>query len=251
MTEEGKKGKGNAPGPGETGRRRDESFKLWGGLPRSRDPEGGRLKLPLSWREALGELMAGNRRFIGTMKESTVERTPERRMEVADEQTPFAVILSCADSRVSPEIVFDQWIGDLFVVRIAGNIVNPPHYGILGSIEYGVATLGANLVMVLGHSRCGAVTAAVQAVETGIEFPGSIASIIDTITPAVESARKMPGDLLQNSVMENVRLSVEKIETASPILTPLIKGGTVKVVGGKYDLVTGEVTLYTDVDSPA
>ena len=247
MSEDEKEGKGNGPG----GRRKDESFKLWSGLPRSRDPEGGRLKRPLSWQDALAELIDGNKRFIGTMKESTVERTPERRMEVADEQTPFAVILSCADSRVSPEIVFDQWIGDLFVVRIAGNIVNPPHYGILGSIEYGVSTLGANLVMVLGHSRCGAVTAAVQAVETNMEFPGSIASIIDTITPAVESAKKLPGDLLQNSVMENVRLSVEKIETASPILTPLIESGTVKVVGGKYDLVTGEVTLYTGVDKPA
>jgi len=251
MSEDEKEGKGKTPGQGGPGRIKDESFKLWGGLPRSRDPEGGRLKRPLSWQDALAELIDGNRRFIGTMKESTVERTPERRMEVADEQTPFAVILSCADSRVSPEIVFDQWIGDLFVVRIAGNIVNPPHYGILGSIEYGVATLGANLVMVLGHSRCGAVTAAVQAVETGVEFPGSIASIIDTITPAVRSAAKMPGDLLQNSVMENVRLSVKKIETASPILTPLIKSGTVRVVGGKYDLVTGEVTLYTDIDTPA
>lgn len=244
MAEDEKKGKG------ESGRIKDESFKLWQGLPRPRDPEARRLKRPMSWKDALSELMAGNRRFIGSKNESTVERTPERRMEVADEQTPFAVILSCADSRVSPEIIFDQWIGDLFVVRIAGNIVNPPHYGILGSIEYGVAALGANLVIVLGHSRCGAVTAAVQAVETGMEFPGSIASIIDTITPAVKNAQKMPGDLLLNSVRENVRLSVEKIETASPVLTPLIKSGTVKVIGGKYDLITGEVTLFTDTNPP-
>ena len=110
--------------------------------------------------------MAGNKRFVQSMKDSCVQRTPDRRMEVAEGvQTFFAVILACADSRVAPEIIFDQWIGDLFVVRVAGNIVSPANYGgFWGSIEYGVKALGVNLIMVIGHSRCGAVEGAVKAV---------------------------------------------------------------------------------------
>ena len=198
---------------------------------------------PVTSEEALKELMAGNKRFVQSMKDSCVQRTPDRRMEVAEGQNPFAVILACADSRVAPEIIFDQWIGDLFVVRVAGNIVSPANYGILGSIEYSVKALGVNLIMVLGHSRCGAVEGAVKAVKTDATYPGSIEDIIKAIQPSVEKAKGEPGDLLQNAILENVRLGVSKLNQLGPVIAPMVKEGKVKVVGGNYDLVSGEVTL--------
>lgn len=198
---------------------------------------------PMTGDEALKELLDGNKRFIQSMKDSCVLRTPDRRMEVAEGQNPFAVILACADSRVSPEIIFDQWIGDLFVVRVAGNIATPQNYGILGSIEYGVKALGVNLVMVLGHSRCGAVEGAIKALKTGTAYPGSIGTIVQAIKPSVERAEGEPGDLLQNAILDNVRLGVSRISGSDPVIAPLVKEGKVKVVGGNYDLVSGEVTL--------
>ncbi|MFI5322288.1 MAG: carbonic anhydrase [Thermodesulfobacteriota bacterium] len=201
------------------------------------------VKSPMTSDEAIKELLAGNKRFIYSMKESCVERTPERRMEVVEGQNPFAIILACADSRVSPEIIFDQWIGDLFVVRVAGNIVSPSNYGIVGSIEYGVKALGVNLIMVLGHSRCGAVEAAIKALKTGASYPDSIETIVTTIEPAAVKAKKEPGDLLQNSILENVRQGVGKLGNWDPVIAPMVKEGKVKVVGGNYDLVTSEVLL--------
>ena len=198
---------------------------------------------PMTSEEALQELLAGNKRFVQSINDRCVQRTPERRMEVAEGQHPFAVILACADSRVSPEIIFDQWIGDLFVVRVAGNIVSPANYGILGSIEYGVKALGVQLIMVLGHSRCGAVEGAIQALKAGTTYPGSIEDIIKAIHPAVEKAQGVPGDLLQNAILENVRLGVSKLHNLDPVIAPMVKEGKVKVVGGNYDLVSGEVTL--------
>jgi carbonic anhydrase len=198
---------------------------------------------PLSAEAALQELLAGNTRFVQSIKDSCVQRTPERRMEVAAGQHPFAVILACADSRVSPEIIFDQWIGDLFVVRVAGNIVSPANYGILGSIEYGVKALGVNLIMVLGHSGCGAVQGAIKAFKAGTTYPGAIEDIIKAIQPAVEKVQGAPGDLLQNAILENVRLGISQLHNLEPVIAPLVKAGKVKVVGGSYDLVAGEVTL--------
>jgi carbonic anhydrase len=198
---------------------------------------------PMTSEEALTELMAGNKRFVQSINDSCVQRTPERRMEVAAGQHPFAVILACADSRVSPEIIFDQWIGDLFVVRVAGNIVSPANYGILGSIEYGVTALGVKLIMVLGHSRCGAVDGAMKALQDGTTYPGAIADIMKAIQPSVEKAQGAPGDLLQNAILENVRLGVSKLHNLEPVIAPVAKEGKVKVVGGSYDLVSGEVAL--------
>lgn len=198
---------------------------------------------PMTSDQALKELMAGNKRFINSMNESCMQSTLEHRMKVAEGQNPFAVILACADSRVPPEIIFDQWIGDLFVVRVAGNIVTPQNYGILGSIEYGVAALGVNLIMVLGHSRCGAVDSAIKAIKSGTAYPGSIGTIVQAIKPSVEKAKSEPGDLLQNAIQENVRLGVSRINGTDPVIAPMVKEGKVKVVGGNYDLVTGEVTL--------
>jgi carbonic anhydrase len=191
--------------------------------------------------QALTKLMEGNKRYLKAPKPEHARRTEERRIEVAETQNPFAVILACADSRVAPEVIFDQGIGDLFVVRVAGNIVNPTNYGVLGSIEYGVLVLGAPLIMVLGHSRCGAVAGAIETLQKGTKFPGSINNIVATIGPAVEAAKDQPGDLLQNSILSNVRMGVNKLNGSVPVIADLVKEGKVKIVGANYDLKTGEV----------
>jgi len=192
--------------------------------------------------EALQALMEGNKRFANSMKKGP-GRSAERRREVAAGQNPFVVILACADSRVAPELIFDQGIGDLFVVRVAGNIVNPVNYGIQGSLEFGVLALGAPLIMVLGHSGCGAVAGAIDALQKGTQFPGSINNIVQTIEPAVVKAKGEKGDLLHNSIISNVQIGVDKLNNSDPVISDLIKKGKVKVVGANYDLKTGEVKL--------
>jgi len=194
--------------------------------------------------EALKKLMEGNRRFVDSLKKSP-RRTVEVRKEVAQGQTPFAAILACADSRVAPEIIFDQGLGDLFIVRVAGNIVNPSNYGVLGSLEFGVLALGASVIMVLGHSRCGAVAGAIEGVQKGTEFPGSINNIVNTIGPAVEAVKDEPGDLLDNSIVSNVKLGVDKLKGSVPVLADKVREGKVKIVGANYDLFTGEVKIVT------
>lgn len=206
----------------------------------ARAAEGGK---PKNGEEALKLLMDGNKRFADSYKKGYLRRTPERREEIAQGQNPFAVILACADARVPPEIIFDQGLGDLFVVRVAGNIVDKENYGIQGSIEYGVKALGAPLVMVLGHSRCGAVTGAIQALRKGSTFPGSIQNIVTAIEPAVEKAKKEQGDLLHNSIISNVSMGVTKLTNSQPVIAPMVQAKEVKIVGANYDLVTGEVTL--------
>lgn len=195
--------------------------------------------------QALEKLMEGNKRYLKTPKPGHVRRAEERRLEVAERQNPFAVILACADSRVAPEIIFDQGIGDIFVVRVAGNIVNPTNYGVLGSIEYGVLVLGAPLIMVLGHSRCGAVAGAFEALKKGTKFPGSINNIVNTIKPAVEAVKGQPGDFLQNSILSNIRMGVNKLNGSVPVIADLVKEGKVKIVGANYDLKTGEVEIVS------
>ncbi len=205
---------------------------------------GQETKRPETADEALKALMDGNARFVESMIKAP-RRSAERRKEVALGQAPFAAILACADSRVAPEILFDQGIGDLFVVRVAGNIVNPTNYGIQGSLEFGVLALGAPLIMVLSHSSCGAVAGAISALQKGTEFPGSINDIVQTIKPAVEIAKKEKGDLLHNSTIANVQLGVEKLKTSDPVISDMVKKGKVKVVGANYDLKTGEVKLIS------
>ena len=193
--------------------------------------------------QALEKLMKGNKRYINAPDSDHARRTAERRLEVAEGQNPFAVILACADSRVAPEVIFDQGIGDIFVVRVAGNIVNPTNYGVLGSIEYGVLVLGSPLIMVLGHSRCGAVAGAIEALEKGTKFPGSIDNIVTTIKPAVEAVKGEPGDLLENSILSNVQMGVNKLNGSAPVIADMVKEGKVKIVGANYDLKTGEVKI--------
>ena len=212
------------------------------GLLSAPEAQADESKRPQNADEALQALMEGNKRFVNSLKKGP-GRSSKRRKEVAAGQNPFVAILACADSRVAPEILFDQGIGDLFVVRVAGNIVNPTNYGIQGSLEFGVLALGAPLIMVLGHSECGAVAGAIEALQKGTEFPGSINNIVQTIEPAVERAKTEKGDLLHNSIISNVQIGVDKLNNSDPVISDLVKKGKVKVVGANYDLKTGEVKL--------
>jgi carbonic anhydrase len=182
--------------------------------------------------EALARLLEGNARFVSGSPEAP-GRDELRRNEQADGQTPFAVILGCSDSRVPPEIVFDQGIGDLFVVRVAGNIAVEDVT--LASIEFGVAILGCPLVMVLGHERCGAVKAAVDAVVEHRDVEGRLAALVLPIVSAVEaSSGATPDQLLEAAVKQNVRRQVARLDDAFVETT---------VVGARYDLRSGRVAL--------
>ncbi|WP_218080427.1 carbonic anhydrase [Anthocerotibacter panamensis] len=195
----------------------------------------------LSADQALERLMEGNKRFIAG-KAIGVDRSLNRVQEVAKGQNPFAVLLSCADSRVPGELLFDQGFGDLFVTRVAGNFIDD---NLLGSIEFAAQVLGAPLIFVLGHERCGAVQAAVSAVKEGKTFPGHLANFVEAIRPAAESVKDQPGDLVENTIKANVLRQVERLKRSQPILSKLVDAGKLKVVGGRYDLDTGEVTLFT------
>ncbi|MGI0487778.1 carbonic anhydrase [Pantanalinema rosaneae CENA516] len=186
--------------------------------------------------QALQELMTGNQRFA-TNKRTNPHQTLVRVEQVASGQAPFAAILGCADSRVVSEIAFDQGIGDLFVVRVAGNIAITEA---IASLEYAAGVLGSPLIMVLGHRRCGAVDAAVK----GGEYPGMIDSFIYAINAAVESSAGKSGDRLDNAIQENIKLQVRRIKL-SPVVADLINKGKLKVVGGYYDLNTGVVSLVS------
>lgn len=190
--------------------------------------------LALSPDDALQKLMEGNQRFIRHQPQYP-DQSAARLQEVAQAQHPFATILSCADSRVPAEIIFDQGIGDIFDVRIAGNISTPES---LGSIEYAVALLGTPVLMVLGHERCGAVTAAVQ----NEALPGEIGSFVKAILPAVERVKDQPGDAVENAVVANVNYQIEQLRR-SPLLLARLQSGQLKIVGGRYDLDTGSVTI--------
>lgn len=193
--------------------------------------------------QALALLKEGNRKFVADIP-APVERSRERRLSIARSQTPFAVLVSCSDSRVPPELLFGRGLGDLFIVRNAGNTVDT---AALGSIQYAVAELGVPLVMVLGHQRCGAVAAAASAVKEGTNFPGSIGQMIEPIIPAVISAQKKEGDLVENAVRDNVRRVVARLRTASePMLMDPLKAGKLRIVGARYGLDDGEVDFFDE-----
>ena len=186
--------------------------------------------------EALQKLMDGNKRFVEN-KRQYPNQNMMRVTEVAQTQKPFACILGCGDSRFPAELLFDQGIGDLFVCRVAGNVVTPEEKG---SLEFGTLVLGALLVFVIGHENCGAVKAAIQ----GGELPGQIGSLTQAIKPAVETSKNQPGDKVENAVKENVRLQIENLKK-SPVITQLIQEGKLNVVGGYYDLDTGAVSMVS------
>jgi carbonic anhydrase len=189
--------------------------------------------------EAVSKLKEGNGRYIsGNLQHPG--QTTERRAELAKDQHPFAVILSCSDSRVPPEIVFDQGLGDLFVVRVAGNVIDD--HG-LGSIEYAVDHLGARLIVVLGHQSCGAVKAAKETIAAKGKAPGHIQSLVTAIQPVVETTAK---DDLDTTVKANVKHVVQALRSSKPILKAKVDSGEVQVIGGYYSLDTGAVSLLDE-----
>ncbi|WP_456387301.1 carbonic anhydrase [Desulfolithobacter sp.] len=185
--------------------------------------------------EAIERLLEGNRRFV-TAEITHPHQDPTRRMALNQGQAPFAAVLACADSRVPPEVIFDQGLGDLFVVRVAGNIINDQ---ILGSLEYACGHLGTPLIMVMAHSCCGGI----GAVASGAELEGHIASLVPEIQPAVERVKGQPGDLVDNAAMEVARTTAEKLRHSEPVLKKLVADGRVKVVSAFYELESGEVKL--------
>ncbi|MEG4351336.1 carbonic anhydrase [Microcoleus sp. LAD1_D3] len=186
---------------------------------------------------ALQKLMDGNQRFVDKKRQSPNQDLP-RLLEVAVAQKPFAAILGCADSRFPSEIIFDQGLGDLFVCRVAGNVATPEE---IGSLEFGTLVLGAKVLVVIGHKRCGAVDATIK----GAQVPGQIGSLLDAIKPAVESSKNQTGDKLENASKANVVLQANKLK-ASPVISKLIAENKLKVVGGYYDLDTGRVTILSE-----
>jgi carbonic anhydrase len=192
--------------------------------------------------EELTDLVEGNKRFMSGQATGP-RRRPEDFAALAQGQNPTAVVLSCSDSRVPPELVFDQGVGDLFVVRVAGNVVVKAGFTVKGSIEYAVAELGTSLIMVLGHSGCGAIKAAIQHIDAHDTLPGSINELVDILKPVVARVRNKGGDLLANAIRANVEAGVDRLNTLAPVLAPAVKQGRLKVVGGVYDLATGAVTM--------
>ena len=192
------------------------------------------LRRPSTPEEALERLMAGNARFVAGETRQP-RRTMERVEALAGGQSPFAAILGCADSRVPPELLFDEGFGDIFTVRVAGNVATPEE---IASLEYAVAVLGSKVVMVLGHSSCGAVQAAMD----GGPVPGQISALYTQITPYVQGA----GDDVGLAVEDNVRAQARRLRTSSPVIGGAIESGDVAVVGGVYGLEDGRVRVLED-----
>ena len=233
----------------------------------SRAAEGTDGERPMiSPTEAISRLKEGNGRFIaGNMQHPhessderafiaknsyenpdaiplgmTSEQAAKRRSELTKSQHPFAIILSCSDSRVPPELVFDEGLGDLFIVRVAGNVLNDEG---LGSIEYGVDVLGARLIVVLGHQSCGAIDAAMKTVAAKGKAPGHIQSLVTAIKPVVDSTPKAD---LETMIKANVKHVADALRSSKPILKGKVDSGDVQVIGGYYALDTGAVTFLEE-----
>jgi carbonic anhydrase len=193
----------------------------------------------ISGDEALQRIMAGNARYLAN--NTHVRDFAAGRAARVSNHRPVASILSCADARVGPEFVLDQGPGDLFVVRVAGNILQEDG---LASLEYAAQFLGAPLIFVLGHSNCGAVDAAIKVVKDNAVLPGHLPALIDQLKPAVLAAQKtQPANLLAAAIAENVRLTMQRVNAATPLLADMVAQGKVKVVGGIYDIATGRVKM--------
>jgi len=185
--------------------------------------------------DALKLLIKGNETFMAG-KPARPNQSSRRRREVAGGQTPFAIVVGCSDSRIPPEMVFDRGLGDLFVVRTAGNVLDD---AVLGSIEYAVLHLSVRLIVVLGHTSCGAVRAAMD----DHPDPGHIPHLVEAIRPAVEKARRMAGDLYLNAVKANTAGIVHGLRNAPPVLANIARKGTLKVIGAIYHLDSGKVVF--------
>jgi carbonic anhydrase len=192
--------------------------------------------------QALAALKEGNDKFV-TDAPFRRGSDRERRIEIASGQAPFVVLVGCSDSRVPPELLFGRGLGELFIVRNAGNTVDTTA---LGSIQYAVAVLGVPLVVVLGHEKCGAVEAAVKVVKENAVFPGAIGQMIEPILPAVIKAQGQQGDLIENSVRENVRRTVHRLRTAEALLAASLESKKLRIVGARYDLDDGDVDFFDE-----
>lgn len=184
-------------------------------------------------KNALNRLVEGNQRYVNS---TTVchEDWSAKRLAQTQGQAPFAVIVTCSDSRVPPEIIFDQVLGDLFVIRVAGNVVDD---FAIGSIEYGVTVLGADTILVLGHSNCGAVEGALK----GLKFNNHIQEVLNAIQPAVEAVKGTSENVLEKAIKANVRHVEGKLKSSKPVLAKLLEEGKVSIIGGYYDLASGKV----------
>lgn len=188
--------------------------------------------------QALDRLMEGNERYASGR--STPLDFSEDRAALVSGQNPYACILSCSDSRVSPEFCFDEQRGDLFVARVAGNYLTTDF---VATLEYAAAILRTPLIMVLGHESCGAVKAAIDALDKNQQFPGHIQTLASALLPAVRAAKNIPGDRYNNAVKMNVVRNVDKLKKQPPILSKLVSDKKLLVVGGVYSLKTGRVDL--------
>jgi len=197
--------------------------------------------------QALDRLREGNHRFVSGVRSVDTLITQMRRNELVDGQAPFAIILGCSDSRVPAEIVFDQGVGDLFVIRVAGNVVAPSQ---VGSVEFAAERFGTQLVVVLGHSMCGAIEATLEELgRPSREQSPNLRSIVDRVRPSVEplletELAKSPESLLHHAVRANIRTSANHLRHGSQILEQLIQKGSLRVVGAEYSLETGQVDFF-------
>ncbi len=185
--------------------------------------------------EALRRLMEGNERYAAG-KPTHPDQTNERRAGLAAGQAPFAIVLTCSDSRVAPELFFDQGLGDLFVIRNAGNVLDDH---VIGSMEYAVEHLHVPLIVVVGHEKCGAVSAAVA----GGEVPGHLRSVVEAIVPAMERAANLPGDKVENAVRANALRAAEILTRVEPILKEAVSRSNLLVVAARYDLSSGKIQI--------
>lgn len=190
---------------------------------------------PVSPTEAIRRLLSGNQRFVHQQRKYPDQSLEHLRL-VAKAQYPFAAILGCADSRVPAEIVFDQGLGDLFVVRVAGNVASDMA---IGSLEYSTAVLGSQLIVVLGHKRCGAVTEAIK----NEALPGRIGFVVESIKPALANVKLTTANTSDDAVKANVKYQAKKLEESSVILAKLLREGKLKIIGACYDIDTGKVNI--------
>lgn len=207
----------------------------------------------MSAAEALARLREGNRRFVADIRSNKTAPTQSRRGELVSGQEPFAVIFSCSDSRVPAEIVFDQGLGDLFVIRVAGNVVAP---SLVGSVEFAAAHFATPLVVVMGHTQCGAILATVEELEHPAEERSpNLRSIVDRVRPSVEtllatSLRDDRAGLIRESVRANVRASAAHLRHGSEVLERLIETRGLRIVGAEYSLETGVVDFFDGLPLP-
>ena len=196
--------------------------------------------------EALAQLKEGNRRFVAGSRRLDIGLSHAERAAAVRNLNPFAIILGCSDARVPAEVVFDQGLGDLFVIRVAGNIVSPSQ---VGSVEFAAQRFGTQLVVVLGHTQCGAILATLEAVRDQANHPENVLTIVERIRPSVQTLlelrpRATEEELIHHAVRANVRASVDHLRHGSALLEDLIRRARLAVVGAEYSLETGQVEFF-------